>query len=197
MPTDTRERLVATARDLVHGSTYADVSVEDVCKAAGVNKGSLYHFFPSKHALGLAVLERNWMLMRSLLDEAFDTEAPPLDRLDRFLSAYSSMMRSMQQSLGVVPGCPLGNLAAELSAHDPEMRARVAEVLTAWTERVASVVRDGQARGDVDPMLDPTAAARSVVACIQGFSVLAKSDGDPRVLEALQPLVRLLLPAPR
>ncbi len=188
---------MTTARDLVHGSTYADVSVEDVCKAAGVNKGSLYHFFPSKHALGLAVLERNWTLMRSLLDEAFDAEAPPLDRLDRFLSAYSSMMRTMQQRLGVVPGCPLGNLAAELSAHDPEMRTRVAEVLTAWTARVASVVTDGQARGDVDPMLDPTVAARSVVACIQGFSVLAKSDGDPRVLEALRPLVRLLLPAPR
>ena len=58
MPSDTRERLVTITRDLVHGSTYADVSVEDVCKAAGVNKGSLYHFFPSKHALGLAVLER-------------------------------------------------------------------------------------------------------------------------------------------
>jgi TetR/AcrR family transcriptional repressor of nem operon len=197
MAADTRERLVTITRDLVHGSTYADVSVEDVCKAAGVNKGSLYHFFPSKHALGLAVLERNWTMMRTLLDEAFDVEAPPLERLDRFLSAYSSMMRTMQDRLGAVPGCPLGNLAAELSAHDPEMRVRVAEVLAAWTDRVASVVREAQARGDVDPALDPTTAARSVVAGIQGFSVLAKSEGDPSVLDALQPLMRQLLPTPR
>jgi TetR/AcrR family transcriptional regulator, transcriptional repressor for nem operon len=197
MPADTRERLVTITRDLVHGSTYADVSVEDVCKAAGVNKGSLYHFFGSKHALGLAVLELNWTMMSGLLDEAFEAEAPPLERLDRFLVAYSSMMRTMQDRLGAVPGCPLGNLAAELSAHDPQMRTRVAEVLAAWTDRVASVVRDAQARGDVDPTLDPTTAARSLVACIQGFSVLAKAEGDTAPLEALRPLVRQLLPAPR
>lgn len=197
MPADTRERLVTIARDLVHGSTYADVSVEDVCRAAGVNKGSLYHFFGSKHALGLAVLELNWAMMSGLLDEAFDAEAPPLERLDRFLAAYSSMMRTMQGRLGAVPGCPLGNLAAELSAQDPQMRARVAEVLAAWTDRVASVVRDAQARGDVDPALDPVTAARSIVAGIQGFSVLAKAEGDVAALDALKPLLRQLLPAPR
>jgi TetR/AcrR family transcriptional regulator, transcriptional repressor for nem operon len=197
MPRDTRERLLSVARDLVHGSTYADVGVEDVCKAAGVNKGSLYHFFPSKHALGLAVLELNWTMMRSLLDEAFEADAPPLERLDRFLSAYASMMRAARERLGVVPGCPLGNLAAELSAHDPAMRARIAEVMGAWTDRVTTVVRDAQARGDVDPTLDPTTAARSVVACIQGFSTLAKSEDDLSALEPLRPLVRQLLPAPR
>ena len=189
--------MVTITRDLIHGSTYADVSVEDVCQAAGVNKGSLYHFFPSKHALGLAVLERNWTLMSTLLDEAFDVEAPPLERLDRFLSVYSSMMRTMQGRLGAVPGCPLGNLAAELSAHDAQMRSRLTEVMAAWIDRVASVIRDAHARRDVDPTLDPTTAARSVVACIQGFSVLAKSEGDPVVLDALRPLMRQLLPAPR
>lgn len=196
MASDTRDRLVTVTRDLVHRSTYADVSVEDVCRVAAVNKGSLYHFFPSKHALGMAVLERNWSLMRGLLDEAFDAEAPPLERLDRFLVAYASMMRAMQERFGAVPGCPLGNLAAELSAQDPVMRGRVAEVLTAWTDRVASVVRDAQARGDVDAALDPTAAARSIVAVIQGYGVLAKTEDDPAALEPLRPLVRQLLPAP-
>lgn len=196
MARDTRERLVTTARDLVHASSYADVGVEDVCRAAGVNKGSLYHFFPSKQALGLAVLDRNWELMRGLLDEAFDAEAPPLDRLDAFLTAYASMMRTMREHLGATPGCPLGNLAAELSAHEPDMRARIAEVLTAWTDRVASVVRDAQARGDVDPSFDATEAARGVVALVQGYGVLAKADDDPTALDALRPLVRRLLPAP-
>ena len=196
MARDTRERIVTTARDLVHAATYADVGVDDVCRAAGVNKGSLYHFFPSKQALGLAVLDRNWELMRGLLDEAFDAEAPPLDRLDAFLTAYASMMRTMREHLGATPGCPLGNLAAELSAHEPDMRARIAEVLTAWTDRVASVVRDAQARGDVDPSLDATEAARGVVALVQGYGVLAKADDDPTALDALRPLVRRLLPAP-
>ncbi|GIG39160.1 TetR/AcrR family transcriptional regulator [Cellulomonas phragmiteti] len=194
--TDTRARLVDVTRDLVHAATYADVSVGDVCAAAGVNKGSLYHFFPSKQALGMAVLERNWELVRGLLDEAFDAEAPPLDRLDRFLAAYRAMMRAMRERFGAVPGCPLGNLASEVSAQDPQMRARLAEILAAWTERVALVVRDAQARGDVDPTLDPTAAARGVVACVQGLTVLAKADDDPAVLDTLPLLARRLLPAP-
>lgn len=197
MARDTRERIVTTARDLVHAATYADVGVDDVCRAAGVNKGSLYHFFPSKQALGLAVLDRNWELMRGLLDEAFDAEAPPLDRLDAFLTAYASMMRTMRAHLGATPGCPIGNLGAELSAHEPQMRTRIAEILTAWTDRVASVVRDAQARGDVDPALDPTAAAQAVVALVQGYGVLAKAADDPAALDALRPLVRHLLRAPR
>lgn len=195
--TDTRERLVATARDLVHASTYADVSVDDVCRAAGVNKGSLYHFFPSKHALGTAVLDRNWALMSALLDESFDREVAPLDRLEHFLAAYAAMMTSMREHLGATPGCPVGNLAAELSAQDADMRERVSVMLTAWTTRVAGAVREAQRRGDVDPALDPTAAARGVVACIQGMSVLAKAQDDPGVLSALSPLVRRLLPPPR
>ncbi len=197
MARDTRERLLTTARDLVHASTYADVGVDDVCRAARVNKGSLYHFFPSKQALGLAVLDRNWELMRALLDQTLGAQGPPLDRLDAFLAGYASMMRTMREHLGGVPGCPLGNLAAELSAHEPVMRARITEVLAAWTDRIADVVREAQARGDVEPTLDATSAARAVVACIQGYSVLAKAEDDPGALDPLRPLVRTLLLLPR
>lgn len=196
MGSDTRERLVATARDLVHAASYADVSVDDVCRAAGVNKGSLYHFFPSKNALGVAVLERNWELMSGLLDDAFAAPVPPLERIDRFVTSFTGMMVAMREHLGATPGCPLGNLAAEFSAQDGEMRGRVRHVMDAYTGHVVGAVTEAQIRGDVRTGLDPRVAARSVVALIQGFAVLAKTEDDPAVLGDLTAAIRLLLPAP-
>ena len=196
MASDTRERVLSTARDMVHASSYADVGVEDVCRTAGVNKGSLYHFFPSKAALGLAVLERDWELMAAVLDEALDREEPPLDRLDRFVSAFTALMSTMGQRLGAVPGCPLGNLAAELPALGETMRERVADVLGRYVDRVAGAVREAQLRGDVDGGLDPHAAARTVVALVQGMAVLAKAHDDVTVLDPLPAAVRRLLPPP-
>src|SRR5215207_8099552 len=55
---DARDRLLATAARLVHERGYTAVSVADICVEAGLKKGSFYHFFPSKHALVLATLER-------------------------------------------------------------------------------------------------------------------------------------------
>lgn len=196
MASDTRERVLSTARDMVHGSSYAEVGVEDVCRAAGVNKGSLYHFFPSKAALGVAVLERDWELMAAVLDEALDREEPPLDRLDRFVRAFTAFMATMRERLGAVPGCPIGNLAAELPSLGEDMRTSVADVVARFVDRIAGAVREAQVRGDVDSALDPQAAARTVVALVQGMAVLAKAQDDVAVLDPLPEAVRRLLPPP-
>ena len=58
-----RTRLLDTARDLIHARSYASASVEDLCAAAGINKGSFYYFFPSKLELYLEVV-------RNLLEQA-------------------------------------------------------------------------------------------------------------------------------
>lgn len=194
MASETRERVLATARDLVHASSYAEVGVEDVCRAAGVNKGSLYHLFASKADLGLAVLERDWDLMAGVLAESLDREEPPLVRLDRFVASFIALMGAMSDRLGAVPGCPIGNLATELPPLGAPLRDGVADVLTRYVARIADTVRDAQARGDVDRGADPTAVARSVVALVQGTATLAKAHDDLTVLEPLPEAVRRLLP---
>ncbi|KGM10181.1 TetR/AcrR family transcriptional regulator [Cellulomonas carbonis] len=194
MPSDTRERVLATARDLVHAASYADVGVDDVCRAAGVRKGSLYHFFPSKAELGLAVLERDWELMSGVLDDALDREEPPLERLDRFVASFVTLMGHMSRRLGAVPGCPIGNLATELPAAGGPLGERVADVLGRYVTRVADTVRDAQARGDVARDLDPVGLARDVVAVVQGSAALARAHDDLTLLDGLAATVRRLLP---
>src|SRR6516165_5036329 len=56
--TETRARLLDAARDVIRANGYAGSTVDDICTAAGVSKGSFFHYFDSKEELGIAALER-------------------------------------------------------------------------------------------------------------------------------------------
>ncbi|MET8153773.1 TetR/AcrR family transcriptional regulator [Actinoplanes sp. NPDC049668] len=198
MAKDTRERIVATARDLVHGASLAQVSTEDVCRAAGVHKGSLYHFFPSKEALGMAVLERNWALMSAVLDEAFVDDVPPLARIDRFVDSFAERLSLMRDAMGgVTPGCPLGGLVGELAGHGDEPRTHAARILHAWTQYFTDAISEAKGRGDVDPAVETGPAATRLLAHLQGLALLAKAYDDPRLVLQAKKDFRQLLAAPR
>ena len=193
MARDTRERIVTAARDLVHAASLAEVSTEEVCRAAGVHKGSLYHFFPSKEALGVAVLDCNWTLMRAMLDEAFGDDVPPLARIDRFVDRFAHRLAVMREQMGTTPGCPLGGLVGELSGHGDEARTQATRVLHTWTRYFTDAVSEAKGRGEVGPAVEAATAARRLLAHLQGLALLAKAYDDPRlVLDAKQDF-RLLL----
>ncbi len=84
---DTRTRILEAARDLIYASSYADVGVQAICDRAGVKKGSFYHFFKSKQALTLAVIDHFFSDFRdSLIREAFDSDLPPPERFERLVA---------------------------------------------------------------------------------------------------------------
>jgi TetR/AcrR family transcriptional regulator, transcriptional repressor for nem operon len=195
MASDTRERVLQTARDLIHGTSLAGVSIEDICAAAGVHRGSLYHFFPSKEALSLAVLDANWDLMRAMLDEAFQAEVEPLDRVDRFVDGFGRMLGLMRQKMGTTPGCPLGGLTAELSARPGPGRDRAQAVLEAWAAYFSAAVREAQVRGQLPKSIDPHAAAMRVLAYLQGLALLAKVYDRPDHILSARETVRSLIDA--
>ncbi|MBO4204588.1 TetR/AcrR family transcriptional regulator [Micromonospora echinofusca] len=196
MARDTRERIVRVARDLVHGASMAQVSVEEICAAAGVHKGSLYHFFPSKDALGVAVLDANWALMRALLEEAFGDDVPPLVRIDRFVDGYAGMLALMRERMGATPGCPLGNLAAEVSSRDGEMRTRIVRIMDAWARYFVEAVREARGRGDVGPAVDADEVAVHILAHLQGMATMARAYDRPELAGRARGGVRMLLGLP-
>jgi len=60
---ETKEKLLQVGFDLIWDSSYGSVSVDDICRRAGINKGSFYHFFPSKAdlvVLGFGVAFCHW-----------------------------------------------------------------------------------------------------------------------------------------
>src|SRR5215813_13735927 len=111
----TRTRLVQTAMRLFWEKGYGSTSIADLLQAAQLNSGSLYHFFPSKQDLLLAVLDSyHEGLGPMLLEPAWKGVADPLARVFALLAGYRRALLATECSYG----CPIGSLALEL--HEPD-----------------------------------------------------------------------------
>src|SRR6516165_3026042 len=115
----TRDRLVFTALKLFGDKGYLSTSVQDILKEAGANPGSLYHFFPTKQDLLLAVLETyRDGIVPMLLMPAWQGVEDPIERVFALLARY----REALVMTDCLYGCPIGSLALELHEPDPPVR---------------------------------------------------------------------------
>lgn len=111
-PIKTREKLVVTAFALFHNQGFSATGVAQILRTAEVNSGSLYHFFPTKEDLLVAVLE--WCkvnLWPEVIQPVFDRVTDPIERVFGVLDGYRQMLTLTDCS----QGCPIGNLALEHS----------------------------------------------------------------------------------
>ncbi|MFN2309751.1 MAG: TetR/AcrR family transcriptional regulator [Gammaproteobacteria bacterium] len=184
---DTRQRIITSARDLIHSRSYASVGVAEICDHAAVKKGSFYHFFPSKQALSLAVIESLRIELEDrVLIPAFARDLPPLQRLGRFITALDAFQRSAATTTGRLLGCPFGNLALELATSDEVIRHKLESVFAVIQARFEQVLGDARDRGDIDPeAVDIAATAQAMLAYIEGVLILAKTANDPELITRL------------
>lgn len=189
---DARERLLASARELIHERGYNAVGVSELCQHAGINKGSFYHFFPSKQSLALDVVDSVWLESRSFLEETLLGDAPPLERLRNY---FDALYEGHRQRCGgrTQNGCPLGNLALEMSTQDALLRDRLLQSFEGHIGYFERLLREAQSRGDVVEDLDPRRTSEALVAFIQGQIMLSKLRDEPEVLRDLAPLALRLV----
>ena len=132
-PKDTRWRIVEAAMELFWLKGYASTSIADILSRSQVNSGSLYHFFPGKQDVLLAVLEAYRDGIRPmLLEPAWGSVADPVEKVFALLALY----RRAIVDTDCTYGCPIGSLALELHEADPIVRTRMAENFTAWVDAV-------------------------------------------------------------
>lgn len=177
---DARDRLLATASMLLHERGYTAVSVADICNAAGLKKGSFYHFFRSKHALVLATLDRFAEHQELGMQAAMAGDRPIREQLVGMVtSMYAGYVRA-QRSFGSAHGCPLGNLAQEMAHRDADIRAKLETIFSRWESQIAQMLSSADARGEL-VVPDAKRAAEAIIAFIQGATLLAKTNNDPEV----------------
>jgi TetR/AcrR family transcriptional repressor of nem operon len=189
---DARERLIATAIELIRARSYESVGVDALCNHAQVKKGSFYHFFPSKQDLMLAALDRYWDIMQErIFDRAFLPELPPLQRIEQVFRLVAQSQADTQRVKGQVTGCAIGNLAAELSTQCPEIREKLASFFERMALYFQGALREAAARGEWAG--DPQVTAQSLVAFLYGSIMLAKTGNDAALLERLFLQVRVMV----
>ena len=89
-----RQRLLSAASELLWEKSYHSVTVDEVCALASVRKGSLYHFFDSKSALTVAVLQHLWETVADpAYEKHFSLTNPPLTRITNFLDWLQRLQR--------------------------------------------------------------------------------------------------------
>jgi TetR/AcrR family transcriptional repressor of nem operon len=183
--TDTRQRLIDSARDLIYTRSYTDVGVQEICDRAGVRKGSFYHFFPSKRDLTLAMLDQFQAFFRNdILERAFATDIPPLQRISRFFEYAGDFQQQMKQDTGQMPGCPFGNIACEMSTRDEVIRLKVGQIIRDAEIPFEQALAEAVANGDL-PEMDTAATARALFAYVEGIMVYAKAHNDPDMVHEL------------
>ena len=172
-PTDakaTRERLVDAARDLFLRQGYTATGIAQILQAAGANSGSLYHFFPTKEDLLLAVLDwyRNH-IWSDLLGPIFDRVSDPIERIFALLDGYRQMLLMTE----FTHGCPIGNLAIEVCESIPSAREVININFTNWQKAIQQCLDEAAGRFPDD--VDTTQLATFVLTTMEGGVMLARS----------------------
>jgi TetR/AcrR family transcriptional regulator, transcriptional repressor for nem operon len=177
--------LVQAASREVYKSGFRGTDLGTILDAAGVTKGALYHHFEDKEALGYAVVEE---VITEITEEKW---LRPLrggdDPLDTLIEIVESTSLRSEHVRG---GCPLNNLAQEMSPLDEGFRRRLAKVFDDWQNGIAEALRSGQERGLVRKDLDPAETATFLVASYEGYISLAKNAQDGGVLQSGKKRIR-------
>ncbi len=182
----TRDRLIQTAMQLFWEKGYGSTSVADVLHAAGVNSGSLYHFFPGKQDLLLAVLDAYRAgIDQMLLAPAWKGVDDPIERVFALLARYR---------LGIVQtdciyACPIGSLALEIHEPDPPVRRALAANFKAWTDAVEVCLVAAGLR--LPRTLDRRELARFVLTAMEGGVMQARTHRDPAYFDSSVRQLRL------
>ncbi|GAA3456910.1 TetR/AcrR family transcriptional regulator [Dactylosporangium matsuzakiense] len=184
-----RERLVASAQELLWERGYGGTSPKAIQERAGAGQGSMYHHFAGKAELAAAALAATAAAERERAEGVLGSGGGAVERITAYLRRERDALR----------GCPVGRHAADAEVlADPALRAPVEETFAWLRGRLAAIVADGQSSGELRRGADPAAVAATVVAVVQGGYVLARAavsqDAFDEACEGAVQLVAALRP---
>ena len=192
-PEGMRRRVLDVAEDSFQARGYHASSLGDLMAAAGVTGGALHHHFPTKKALALAVIEER--VAAAVQETWIDPVLAAPTAREGVRAVFEAVTAELEQQ-GYVRGCPLNNLAHELSLADDEFRMALAGIFAGWRQAIADKMRADQLDGG-EGGADPDRFAALAVAAYSGAMSMAKASQDAGVLRECLRGLEGLQPAPR
>jgi len=175
----TRQVILQAAYEEIHMRGFQAASLSKILANTNVTKGALYHYFPTKLALGYAVVDE-------ILAEHIQQQwVQPLLNADDPISSFKNIIMQSGEEIteeNIQCGCPLNNLAQEMAPIDEGFRSRVEAVYRSWRKGIESALLKGQEKGFVKNEINVTSVATMVVASLEGCMGLAKNAQSKKVL---------------
>jgi TetR/AcrR family transcriptional repressor of nem operon len=177
----TRATILSAAFDEIYVHGFQGTSIDKIVARTGLTKGALFHIFPTKTELGYAVVEdviaemirQQWVVP---LRDASD----PLETISRSFDAGAAELEKMP----VHHGCPLNNVAQEMSALDVGFKVRVERVFAEWIEATTAALERAKNAGIVRKDIVTRDAAILLVTLVEGILSLAKTSRSPEMLRS-------------
>lgn len=182
-PEGMRRRVLDVAAAAFQQAGYHATGMHDLMRQAGITGGALYHHFPTKKALALAVIAER---VGPQVEETWIAPVLAAPSAAAGIKAVFAEIVAGLDARGAVSGCPLNNLALELSLSDPDFRAGIQAVFANWRAALAAkLAADGHE--------DPGGLATFVVAAYSGAMAMAKADQTSGALAACARRLDLVL----
>lgn len=167
-----REKLIETACQAFGQKGYEATSVDDLLAETGVSPSNFYYHFASKEELAVEVLESIFERSREKFGPLY--ERPDLKAGEKLKQLHALFVQRMERNR-CCGGCPLGNLAAELSDVSPRFRERIGAFFQECMDGIERIIRQGIQEGEFRADLDPRAAAALLFGSLEGLMLVAKS----------------------
>jgi TetR/AcrR family transcriptional repressor of nem operon len=177
-PDRTRERLLRAAFEEVYRVGFQSAGIDSILAPTNVTKGALYHHFENKNALGYAIIEE---VIAELIRDRWLVPLEQDEHTDSIDLLMGIVRTIPARPSDVKTGCPLVNLAQEMSLLDEQFRKRLEKIYRAWQQGIATCLRRGQSEGTVRRDLDPDETAGFLIAMIEGYEVLSKNAQDSKL----------------
>ena len=172
---DVRDNILATGQRLMAGKGYSAVGLNEILTAAGVPKGSFYHYFGSKDAFGEALLDSYFEDYLAEIDVTL--ALPGLNMAQRVLR-YFEVWQQTQSFFDCQGKCLAVKMAAEVADLSEAMRLSIRRGTSGIVSRLAAAIEAGVAEGSLTVAGDAVATARSLYQLWLGASVMVKIERD-------------------
>ncbi|MBZ0071246.1 MAG: TetR/AcrR family transcriptional regulator [Thiohalobacteraceae bacterium] len=168
----TRRAILDAAFRQIYRCGYQGTRLDDILDTIGLTKGALYHHFPNKQALGYAVVDE---VIRAVIQAVW---LRPLAEADEPLEQILRSIRDIDTVFGsdiVTFGCPLNNLAQEMSPLDEGFRTRLDRIYQEWHQGIRDALQRAQQTGHIRADVDCANTASFVLAALAGCIGVAKN----------------------
>lgn len=188
-----KEKLLEAAFSLIRTKGYSSTTVEDLCQAAGVTKGSFFHYFDSKEALAVEAAN-HWTLVTSELFKSapYHNFSDPLERLLGYIDFRKKILT------GSLPEftCLVGTLVQEIYDSNPDIRKACRDSIFSHAKTLENDIGEAKKKYSIKASWTAKSLAVHTQAVLQGAFILAKADGSAKLaaesVEHLKNYIKLL-----
>jgi len=183
---DMRTRLIEATFQEVFSKGYAGASLSNILNKAQAKKGGMYHHFPSKKAMVMAMIEEK-------IEQRIENKWKSLvDTNEDIITTLINILQDIN-SWDLKDGCPLGNLLQESLDYDEDFAQILTTILNNWKKLFINILQRAKEKKQINQDVDIHQCATFLIASIEGALLLAKKYEDNKDFEACMTQLTLYL----